>query len=98
MHVLIYALYVIWQFLEHREWGGNLKKKLGYGIAFFVAFLGIWICYKFLTSSTMQKISLEMNQLEYESVGYLEWGTLLIVFALTISYRSVSYYIKTNSK
>jgi len=97
MHAWIYGLYVLWQFLEYTEWGGSLKKKLSYGFPFFGAFLGIWIYYTYYSSSTMQKISLEMSRLDYELVGNLEWGILLGIFLLTIGYRYTSYKIKTNS-
>lgn len=83
---IIFALYAVWEILEFREWGGQIKKRLANSIGTTVGFVAICIFYQF-QKEKIQLISENISSLEYTNVGNTEWGILLVILVLVISYR-----------
>jgi hypothetical protein len=88
----IFGIYVVWQYFDYREWGGNLSRRFSYSVPIFTGFLAIWIYYY----SIPEKVQLVSNEsgIRFEGVGNLEWALLGLVFFLVIGYRIASRLLK----
>lgn len=83
---IIFVLYAAWEILEFVEWGGQIKKRLANSIGVTLGFVAIRVFYHF-QEEKIQLISENISSLEYTNVGYNEWGILVVILGLVISYR-----------
>jgi len=92
MFPFIYGIYLIWQYLEYKEWGGSLRSKFSYSIPIFAIF--VIVCLYEVFFNTNRIVIDNSNPLQYQSVTIVEWIIMCIVFALVFGFRVLSWKAK----
>jgi len=83
---LIFGLYVLWQYLQAKEYKSISAKNFRFSIGIFVSFVIICIAYYFHPNK-IQNLSIEVSKLDYGQAGVIEGVILGVVFLLVILYR-----------
>jgi len=90
---LIFGLYVLWQYLEAKEYKSISAKNFRFSIGIFVGFVLIYVAYYFHPNK-IQNLSIEVSKLDYGQAGMIEGGILGLVIFLVILYRLLYYLIE----